>query len=92
MNSKYLNTVLTAIAVLLALNLWVGVHQSPASAAIDPAGEAYAQGSVTAGQQRAQMIDALGDLSEKIDALSRKLSDGSMRVQVDSMPDPHHDD
>lgn len=87
MNSKYLNAVLTVIAVLLAFNLWVGMHNSPIGAAIDPAVEAQAQGATNAGQQRAAMISALNSMSEDIDAISRKLSDGSMRVQVDNLPD-----
>ena len=85
MTSKYLNTVLTVIAVLLALNLWVGVHQSPAAAAVD--NEAMAQGTTTAGQQRSQMIEALGNLNTSVEQVNRKLGDGSVRVQVTSMPE-----
>lgn len=87
MNSKYLNTVLTAIAVLLGLNLWVGVHQSPASASLDPATPAHAQGRTDAGAQRAAMIKELQTLGSKVDSLSKKLSDGSMKVTVTSMPE-----
>lgn len=85
MNSKYLNSVLTVIAVLLALNLWVGVHQSPAAAAIDPSADALAQGRVDAGKQRADMIAELKNLSGKVDAMSKKLTDGSMKVTVENM-------
>lgn len=87
LNSKYLNAVLTTIAVLLALNLWVNVHQSPAASLIDPASEAQAQGRVDAGQQRAAMIDELKNLTGKVDALSRKLADGSIKVTVQGEPD-----
>jgi len=87
MNSKYLNTVLTLIAVLLAFNLWVGVHQSPAAAAFDPASEVQAQGRVDAGEQRAAMISALNSINEKLDAMSRKLTDGTMRVRVENLPE-----
>ena len=86
-NSKYLNTVLTVIAVLLGLNLWVGAHQSPVAAAFDPAGEALAQGRTDAGKQRADMIAELKTLGGKVDAMSKRLADGSLKVQVTSMPD-----
>ncbi len=86
-NSKYLNTVLTVIAVLLGLNLWVGAHQSPAAAAMDPATEALAQGRTDAGAQRKAMIDELKNLGSKVDAMSKKLGDGSVKVTVESLPD-----
>ena len=87
-NTKYLNTVLTVIAVLLAGNLWVGAHQSP-SASTSPEGQAYAQGRVDAGQQRAEMITQLKSLKTSVDALTKKLTDGSVKVKVEG--DPHHD-
>lgn len=86
-NSKYLNAVLTMIAVLLGLNLWVGAHQSPASAAFDPATDVLAQGKTDAGAQRNTMIEELKGLSSKVDALSKKLTDGSIKVQVESKPE-----
>ena len=86
-NSNYLNAVLTLIALLLGLNLWVGAHQSPAAAAIDPASNALAQGKTDAGEQRAQMIDQLKTLNTKMDALSTKLGDGSVKVKVEGDPD-----
>lgn len=85
--SRYLNTVLTAIALLLALNLWVGAHQSPAAAALDPATDALAQGRTDSGQQRAAMIAALNQLNTKVDSMSKKLSDGSIKVTVTAMPE-----
>lgn len=85
--SRYLNTVLTAIALLLALNLWVGAHQLPAAAALDPATDALAQGRTDSGQQRAAMIAALNQLNTKVDSMSKKLSDGSIKVTVTAMPE-----
>lgn len=87
MNTRYLNTVLTVIALLLALNFWVGAHQSPASAMVDPAAPAHAAGRTDAGQQRAAMIDAIKKLDTTVDAMNKKLSDGSVKVIVTSMPD-----
>lgn len=82
-NTKYLNAVLTTIAVLLALNLWVGVNTPGTS----HEGQAFAQGRVDAGQQRAEMITQLKELKTSVDALSKKLTDGSITVKVEGEAD-----
>lgn len=87
-NTKYLNAVLTVIAVLLALNLWVGVNPAP-SDSINPEGQAIAQGRVDAGQQRAEMIKELKGVKSTVEAMSKKLSDGSITVKVEG--DADHD-
>lgn len=84
--SRYLNAVLTVIAVLLGLNLWVGAHQSPAGSALDPSGQAMAIGSTDAGQQRTAMIEALKTLNSKVDAMSSKLTDGTLKVEIKNLP------
>lgn len=84
-NTKYLNAVLTAIALLLALNLWVGVNASPSNNT-SLAGQAIAQGRVDAGQQRAQMIKELVGLKSTVESMSKKLSDGSIKVKVEGDP------
>ena len=86
-NNRYLNGVLTAIALLLAMNLWVNMHQNDAAASLDPATEAMAQGTVSAGQQREAMIREINALGSKIDAIGSKLTDGSVRVKVDAEPE-----
>ena len=85
-SSKYLNTVLTVIAVLLWLNLWVGAHQSPTGAALDMTEQAHAAGRTDSGQQRARMIEELSALGSKMDGMNKKLSDGSIKVQVQGLP------
>lgn len=91
--SKYLNTVLTVIAVLLGLNLWAGMHSgSNAAQALDPATPALAQGRTDAGQQRATIIDKLEEVVASVDAVSSKLDAmtnraGQVRVEVEAMPD-----
>ncbi|MGB1125169.1 MAG: hypothetical protein ACPG4Q_08180 [Phycisphaeraceae bacterium] len=85
-NMKYLNAVLTVIAVLLALNLWVGVSPTP-SDRISLESQAMAQGRVDAGQQRAEMIKELKGLKSTVEAMSSKLTDGSIKVKVESMPE-----
>ena len=90
---RYLNTVLTVIAVLLTLNVYLQLTASPAGAAVSTATEARAAdkskakgvGS-TAAREQAQ-LEALQDINSNLAALSTKLSDGSVRVKVDSMPD-----
>ena len=84
-NTKYLNTVLTAIAVLLALNLWVGVNAEPGDRS-SLESQAIAQGRVDAGQQRAEMIKELKGLKTAVDSLSKKL-DGSIKVKVEGDAD-----
>lgn len=80
--SKYLNAVLTTIAVLLALNLWVGAHDRPG---VKPSseGQAIAQGRVDAGQQRAEMVKELKGVKSTVESMSKKLSDGSITVKVE---------
>jgi cell division protein FtsB len=85
-NMKYLNTVLTALAVLLALNLWSGLNTAP-SQGISLESQAIAQGRVDAGQQRAEMIKELKGLKSTVEAMSSKLSDGSIKVKVEGEPD-----
>lgn len=82
MNKTYLNSVLTIIAVLLALNVWLGVHSGP-SVSASLHSEALAQGSANAGQQRAEMIKELKGLKSTVESISKKLSDGSVKVKVE---------
>lgn len=81
-NTKYLNAVLTVIAVLLALNLWVGVNPAP-SEQIGMESQAIAQGRVDAGQQRAEMVKELKGLKSTVESMSKKLSDGSITVKIE---------
>ena len=48
-----------------------------------PEGQAFAQGRIDAGQQRAEMITQLKALKNSVDSLSQKLSDGSVTVKVE---------
>jgi hypothetical protein len=81
-NIKYLNAVLTAVAVLLTLNLWVGLNSSPGDS-LSLESQAVAQGRVDAGQQRAEMIKELKSLKSTVESMSTKLSDGSVTVKVE---------
>lgn len=83
-NTKYLNAVLTVLALLLALNVWVNVSTAPS---IGLGNQALAQGRVDAGQQRAEMITQLKELKSSVASLSKQLSDGSITVQVEGNAD-----
>ena len=93
--STYLNGLLTVIAVLLALNLWVGLHagSSPANnASLSLATPAHAQGRANPAEERQEMIGKLDEINESVQDLSDKLDNtitrnGLVRVQVESMPD-----
>lgn len=84
-NMKYLNTVLTVLAVLLALNLWVGVQPSPSNQ-LGLESQAIAQGTVNAGQQRTEMIKELQGIKSTVESMSKKLTDGSIKVKVEAEP------
>ncbi|MEL7087029.1 MAG: hypothetical protein AAGL98_01075 [Planctomycetota bacterium] len=87
---RYLNTVLTVIAVLLTINVYVQLTGSPAGAAVSTATQAHAADKAkgvgsTAAREQAQ-LEALRDINVNLKAAVAKLSDGSVRVKVDSMP------
>lgn len=92
MKTTYLNTVLTLIAVLLGLNLWTGMHTSDAAQALDPATDAQAQGRANPAEERREMIQKLDAIVTSVNAVGDRVGrmttrDGSVRVEVESMPE-----
>jgi len=90
---RYLNTVLTVIALLLTLNLYVQLTGTPAGGMVSPASEAHAAetkgvGSSAARQQ--QMVKSLESLNSTLSSMNQTLTNGSVRVRVDSMPEGGH--
>ena len=88
-NLRYLNTILTIIAVLLTLNLWTlwAGHSSPVSA--DFAAPAHAQvneGLANAGAQRVEMIALLKKQVAATESITTLLKSGTVKVKVD-MPE-----
>lgn len=83
---RYLNSVLTIIAVLLTLNLYTMWTASPGGELLSASQEAHAQGIPNAGAQRKQIIDELAALQVSVNDLKTTLTNGSVRVVVDSMP------
>jgi len=74
---RYLNLMLTVLAVLLGLQLWTTWTQSP-----DMVEPAAAQGIPDEGAQRAQMIDQLKLLNKQVDQTRKLLVSGQVRVEV----------
>ncbi len=82
---RYLNTVLTVIAVLLGLNLWTAwMGQSAAPAFESRAIAAENEGLANAGAQRTQMIDQLKRLVQRVEEQTALLKSGTVKVKVDA--------
>ncbi|MBB6430027.1 hypothetical protein [Algisphaera agarilytica] len=86
---RYLNTVLTVIAILLTLNVYIQLTGTPAGAAVSVAQEAHASEKKPVrgvGSSAQAQLDQLKEINENLARLSGKLTDGSVRVKVDSLP------
>lgn len=85
---RYLNTVLTVIAILLTLNVYVQLTGTSAGASVSTIQEAHAADKPArgVGSSAQAQLDQLKAINENLSRLSGKLTDGSMRVKVDSMP------
>lgn len=80
---KYLNTVLTLIAVLLTLNLWTAWTASPAAERIHFAAPAHAQGVGSTAERQVQMVQELKSLNQSVSRLEKTLTSGKVRVKVE---------
>ena len=79
---KYLNVILTAITILLALQLWTSWAGVSSDQPIELAAPAHAAGIPNAGAQRQQMIDRLKDVSAQLTELNNQFRTGQARVRV----------
>ncbi|MEX0777597.1 MAG: hypothetical protein WD042_17975 [Phycisphaeraceae bacterium] len=77
---KYLNTVLTLIALLLTLNLWTLWTAAPLATVSD----AQAAGLPDAGAQRQELIDQLKSLNKKVDETNGLFKSGQARVKLEN--------
>ncbi len=89
---KYLNGILTVIAVLLAVLLWTQVASRPVFST-----PAVADGPPTgfpnAAAQRQRMIEALQQMRKSTEASNKLLTSGKLRVEVTNIRDfENHDD
>ena len=84
---RYLNSVLTLIALLLTLNLITMWSVSPSSDVLSFDSNAHAQGTISAGQQRQDMTDQLKQVNLNINQINENLTNGNVRVQIQAIPD-----
>jgi len=82
---RYLNGVLTVIAVLLTLNLWTSWNVPLAqTASAAPNSTPTGGGIPNAGAQRQQIVDLLKKLNQQTDELISLFKSGQARVKVDA--------
>lgn len=85
---KYLNTVLTVLTILLAVQLWTtwtGNGNGLVSAAQAQMGPAGAAG-INPEAQRKEMIDLLKLLVQKTEEQTQLLKSGEVRVKLETPP------
>ena len=81
---RYLNSILTILAVLLTLNLWTLWTSGALQGGPEVATPAQAQGIPNAGAQRIEMINELKQQTGKLDQLITLLKSGQARVRVEA--------
>ena len=87
MNSiRYLNSVLTVIAVLMMLGLWTRWADGTDHRPLAMIQSAHAAGIPDAGSQRRQIVDEIKRLSNQVENLSDLFRSGQARVKLDSPP------
>ncbi|QDU35204.1 hypothetical protein KS4_32840 [Poriferisphaera corsica] len=79
---RYLNGVLTVIAVLLTLNLWAMWQSTPGGEVMSLASKAEAQGIANSGAQRKMIIDELKILNSKAAGITGLLQSGKVVVEL----------
>ena len=84
---KYLNVVLTAITILLALQLWTSWAGASLDQPIELVSPAHAAGIPNAGHQRQQIVDRLKEVSAKLDQLNDQFRSGKARVRIGNQSD-----
>jgi len=84
---RYLNTVLTVIAILLTAHLWalwtIPVPTGSQEAVLDLAAPAHAAGLPNSGMQRKQTNDLLKQLIQKTEELSGLFKNGRARIRIE---------
>lgn len=81
---RYLNTVLTVIAVLLTLNVWTLWSVTPGGESLSVATEARADGMTNAAQQRKQIVDAVKRVESQTAELKAMFKNGTARVRLEA--------
>ncbi len=81
---RYLNTILTVIAVLLTVNVWTLWSVTPGGDALSVATEARADGIANAGAQRKQIVDAVNQVKAEVGELKGMFKNGTARVRLEA--------
>lgn len=84
---KYLNVILTTIAILLALQLWTSWSGPSLDQSMSWTTPAHAAGIPNAGHQRQQIVNQLKDMSVKLDQLNDQFRSGKARVRIGNQSD-----
>jgi len=86
---RYLNTILTVIALLLTLNLWTAWTTTPGGQAMSMTHTAEAAINPTA--QRHEMVGLLKKLNENVADLKGTLTSGQVLVKLEAEKDNPND-
>lgn len=81
---RYLNTMLTVIAVLLTVNVWTLWSVTPGGEVLSAASEARADGIANGGAQRQQIISAIKQVQADTGELKAMFKNGSARVRLEA--------
>ena len=82
---RYLNQILTVLAVLLGLQLWTTWQGGgPAGEPVTLATPAYAAGIPNAGAQRKQLVDLMKRQNQLLSEMTALFETGRARVRLDS--------
>jgi hypothetical protein len=81
---RYLNSILTVIAVLLTVNVWTLWSITPGGEVLSVATEVRADGIANAGAQRKQMIDAVNQVRAEVGEVKAMFKNGSARVRLEA--------
>ena len=83
---KYLNSILTVLAVLLSLQLYTAWMSPSGPSVATPVQAQESAMPANAAAQRKEMIDLLKRLSQQVEELNGQFKAGSARVRVDAAP------
>ncbi|MFP4146066.1 MAG: hypothetical protein ACOCTI_08175 [Phycisphaeraceae bacterium] len=79
---KYLNTILTVLAVLLTINLWTTWQMGSARDVASLTQPAEAAGVPNAASQRKKMVDLLKVISTDLNEMQQTLQSGEITVKL----------
>lgn len=88
--TRYLNCILTVIAILLSAVLWVNLAGHPLLVQ-DATAQTLPGGIPDAGKQRKEIVDALKSLSRDVQK-TNQLLEGELRTRVTNLSDLRHND